>query len=164
MLPIFDIGLSLSSMPTSTIFIALIAIGADVVASLARVKLSDMDMIRRINREVKQWNREYMKAIKENDQAKLAKLKRKEKQIKQLQAKLSYEMFKPTLIFMLPFLLLWYVLIFLVGAETVVAVMPIQIPLIFITVGKELQLFWWYLISSIAFSTLVMKLFHAELE
>lgn len=164
MIPIFEIGIDLSTIPASTIFIALVAIGADVVASIARVKLSDMDMIRRINKEVKQWNKEYVKAMKENDQAKLSKLKRKEKQIKQLQAKMSYEMFKPTLIFMLPFFLLWYVLMFLVGADTVVAVMPVQISLGFITIGKDLQLFWWYLISSFAFSTFTMKIFHAEME
>jgi uncharacterized membrane protein (DUF106 family) len=150
--------------PTSTIIVTLMALLVNLISASARRVLVDINKVRRITAEVKAWREELMKAVKEKDTTKIEKLKKKEKVMNELQAKMFWENMKPSLFFMIPFLLLWYLMSATIGLDTIVAVSPIPIYLLFFTIGPELNLWWWYLISSFAFSTMIMKLFKVDLS
>jgi uncharacterized membrane protein (DUF106 family) len=84
-----------------------------------------------------------------------------------LQAKLAADNLKVTFLFFIPLLLLWWFVNSVVGPGTV-AISPIPIPIPlganFGPIGPELNLFWWYMISSFAFSGVITKIFGLSLD
>ncbi|MGD8507213.1 MAG: hypothetical protein PVF15_11205, partial [Candidatus Bathyarchaeota archaeon] len=79
----------------------------------------------------------------------LAKVKKKERHILSLQSKMMWQSMKVSLIFMIPFLLIWQVIIASYQGEyAIVAYFP----------GfGSLPVFYWYLLCSFASGTLIMK-------
>ncbi|MEM4311423.1 MAG: EMC3/TMCO1 family protein [Nitrososphaerales archaeon] len=150
--------------PTSTILVILMALSVNLVSGLARKYLTNVERLRRMNIELKAWRDELRQAISSRDKAKIEKLKKKEKVMAQVQGSLMWENLKPTIFFIIPFFLLWYLMSSLIGLETIVALSPIPIPLIFFTIGPELNLWWWYLIVSFAFSSLIVKLLKVDIN
>ena len=56
---------------------------------MARRKLTDYKRMKRVNKEVKEFNKALMAAKRSGDTAKVTKLQRKEKQMKSLQLKME---------------------------------------------------------------------------
>ena len=56
---------------------------------MARRKLTDYKKMKRVNKEVKEFNKALMAAKRSGDTAKVTKLQRKEKQMKSLQLKMN---------------------------------------------------------------------------
>jgi len=124
---------------------------------LGRRFLTDVKRSRQVRLEVQQYRSELREAIMRKDKAKEEKLRKKEKQIREMEMRSSLENLKVSMLFALPLLGLWYLLSSIIGLNSVVAHSPIPIPLLFIEIPAKMTLWWWYLISSFAFSSVVSK-------
>jgi len=81
--------------------------------------------------------------------------------MRDMEMKSTNQRLKASFLFLIPFMLIYYFISSLIGASSVVAQSPIMIPIITISnsaITNGLQLFWWYLITSFAFSTVITKL------
>ncbi|MEM2210702.1 MAG: EMC3/TMCO1 family protein [Nitrososphaerales archaeon] len=148
-----------------TLLITSVAISLVLISNIVTRLFVDIERERRVRKEVMEYQKAMRQAIMSGDEAKLAKLKRKEKQMRDLQMKVSFGRMKVMLIFWIPFIIVYYLLVNYVGGMGVpVAISPIYIPFITMMVTIDsitipsLNLFWWYFISSISFSTIISKL------
>ena len=141
----------LTTLPISTFFILFLSMILSLVTSLANRFLIDQDKLRAWRKEVADWTSEFRQATKSGDKKLLAKVKRDQPRILQLQGKMSKQSMKVSFIFMIPFLLLWYLfLIPLYSSVEAVAYIP-GIPGFW---DGKLPLFLWYLFCSFLFGTL----------
>ncbi|MCX8188888.1 MAG: EMC3/TMCO1 family protein [Nitrososphaeria archaeon] len=149
-----------NQIPYSTILIIMTSIGLNLVSQIAVRFLVNIEEARRVAREAKAFRKELLDAIKSGDKAKEEKLRKKEKSIQQMELKVSNQRLKATFIFIIPFWLVYIFISSLIGLNTTVAVSPISLPFI----GYNLQLFWWYLITSFAFATIITKLVGTSID
>ena len=156
-------------MPIATLLVTSVALLLSLTSNMVTRLFTDVDRARRINTEVKAFRDELKQAIQTKDKTKEKKLRKREKQMMELQMKVTKERMKPMLLFWIPFIAVYYLLAtFLGGYDAIVAVSPIPIDLFVIYIGVPIDvsgsigygfsLFWWYLISSFSFSGLIMKL------
>ncbi|MGD0329540.1 MAG: EMC3/TMCO1 family protein [Nitrososphaeria archaeon] len=150
-------------IPNSTLLLVAMSVGLNIISQVATRLLTNVDEMRRVAREAKQFRGELMDAIKKGDKVKEAKLKKKEKSVRDMEMKSSNQRLKASFIFIIPFMLIYYFIASLIGGASVVASSPIQIPFI-VTAAGGVQLFWWYLITSFSFSTLITKLAGTSLD
>lgn len=152
--------------PESTFLVTLTSVALGFVTQVVTRAVVDLNAERRMKAEVNAFNKEKRDATQANDKAKLEKLKKRELQVRQAQAKLSTARLKVTAITFIPLLAVYYLMSsFLGGFGVVVAFSPIPIPFIAgafdaAKQGYEVSLFWWYLLSSFTFSTMLTKLMH----
>ncbi len=148
------------TIPESTLLITMTAIGLSLVTQMVTRKVVNLDAERRMKAEVSAFNKEKRAATLAKDQAKLEKLKKRELPMRQEQAKVSSARLKVTAITFVPLLLVYYLMAsFLGGFSVVVANSSIPIPYL-VGAGGTMALFWWYMLSSFTFSTLLSKLLH----
>ncbi|MCP8310237.1 MAG: EMC3/TMCO1 family protein [Candidatus Methylarchaceae archaeon HK01B] len=154
-----------TAIPISTLLVTAVALTLNLTSNVVTRLFTDVDRARRINAEVKAFRDELKQATLTKDKAKERKLRKREKQMMELQMKVTKERMKPMLLFWVPFIAVYYLLAtFLGGYDAIVAISPIPIDLVIINIGVPIEggygfsLFWWYLISSFAFSAIVMKL------
>ena len=163
----------INTIPDLTYFIIFLGILVSIGSGYSRKRFSDVEGTKRMSKEVSAYNKELRSAIMGKDKVKEAKLKKKEPQMKQMQAKLARDSLKPTLIFLAPLMFVWILLLpRIIGIDwfTIPAASsPIAMNIIlFSTTAVELgngaiinnavPTFFWYLISSIAFQGIIMKL------
>ena len=153
-------------LPESSFLVTLTSIGLGLVTQFVTRWVVDLNAERRMKAEVNAFNKEKREATAANDKAKLEKLKKRELQVRQSQAKLSTARLKVTAITFIPLLGVYYLMAnFLGGFGVVVGYTPIPIPFIAGVFdaaknGWEVSLFWWYLMSSFTFSTILTKVLH----
>lgn len=151
--------------PVSTLLVTLTSVALGFVTQLVTRRVVDLSKERKMKAEVNAFNKEKREATAANDKAKLDKLKKRELQVRQDQAKLSTARFKVTAITFVPLLGVYYLMAtFLGGYGVIVAFTPIPIPL-FAGASQsgfvfEVSLFWWYFLSSFTFSTMLTRLLH----
>jgi len=148
------------SIPESTLLVTTTSIGLSLVTQLVTRRIVDLDAERRMKAEVSAFNKEKREATLAKDKAKLEKLKKRELPMRQEQAKVSTARLKVTAITFVPLLAVYYLMAsFLGGFSVVVAHSPVPIPYL---VGAQgtMALFWWYMLSSFTFSTILTKLLH----
>jgi uncharacterized membrane protein (DUF106 family) len=139
------------------------AVGVNLIYAIGRRKLTDINKMRRYNTEMKAFRAEMSAATKAGDKQKLERLKKRQQQMQKMQMEMSMENFKPTLLFMLPLLGLYYLVrSFIQGA--VLAISPIAIPLIITSIPINLSFFWWYMICSFTFSGIITRLFGLTMD
>lgn len=153
------------SPPVSTVVVTLTSLALGFVTQLVTRRVVDLDKERKMRAEVNAFNKEKREATLANDKARLEKLKRRELQVRQEQAKVSTARFKVTAITFVPLLVVYYLMAsFLGGFNVMVAHSPIPVPLLaapLIGTGHWwVSLFWWYFLSSFTFSTMLSKLLH----
>ena len=170
----------IDAIPDVTFVVALLSLGVSLVYGIGRRLLTNVEEIKRMTTELGVYNKELRQAIKSGDKDKVAKLKKKETQMKMNQSKVAMQNMKPTLAFMLPFLLLWSVGIpAIIGPNSAtihVAISPISLnfipiypltcvicpdnPIIGFGVSglNKVGVFAWYLITSFSFQGMVSKL------
>ncbi len=134
-------------IPNSTLFILLISMSLSFLTALANRLLTNREQLSAWRKEVARWNADFKKARKSDDKKLLAKVKRKERHILQLQSKMMWQSMKVSLIFMIPFLLIWQLLIGFFGNATVA----------YIPGFGGLPLIWWYLLCSFTSGTMISK-------
>jgi len=131
-----------------------------LVTQLVTRRVVNLDAERRMKAEVSAFNKEKREATLAKDKAKLEKLKKRELPMRQEQAKVSSARLKVTAITFVPLLAVYYLMAsFLGGFGVVVAYSPVPIPYIVSSTGT-MALFWWYMLSSFTFSTLLTRLLH----
>lgn len=134
-------------VPNSTLFILLLSMSLSFLTGLANRLLTNREQLNAWRKEVAQWTADSKKAMKSGDKKLLAKVKKKESHILKLQSKMMWQSMKVSLIFMVPFLLIWQLLIGFYG-DTTIAYIP--------GIGG-LPLIWWYLLCSLSSGTLITK-------
>ena len=157
----------LAKVPTleAAVLVTLTAAGLGLVTQLVTRAVVDLKKERRMAAEVKAFNAEKKQATVAGDKAKLEKLKKRELQVRQEQAKVSTARFKVTAITFVPLLAVYYLMAnFLGGFSVQVAFSPIPIPYVVAPLVDKaygwVSLFWWYFLSSFTFSTMLSKLLH----
>jgi len=149
-----------NEIPYSTLLIVLTSLGLNVISQVATRFLVNVEESRRIAREARRFRKELMDAVRKGDKAREEKLRKKEKGIREMELKSSNQRLKASFIFLIPFMLIFWFVSSVVGSASVVAYSPIHL----IFVGPSLELFWWYLITSFAFSTMISKLAGTSLD
>jgi uncharacterized membrane protein (DUF106 family) len=153
------------SPPFSTIVVTLTSLSLGIVTQVVTRRVVDLNKERKMRAEVNAFNKEKREATLAKDKVRLDKIKKRELQVRQEQAKVSTSRLKVTAITFVPLLLVYYLMAtFLGGYTVIVAYTPVPIPIIaaptLIAGVFEVSLFWWYFLSSFTFSTLLTRLFH----
>jgi uncharacterized membrane protein (DUF106 family) len=147
--------IELATIPLATIIIMLIAVTVSFLNMglnrLLITRICGWEEYKVMRKETSEYQSQLMKAMRANDQKLVNKLKRKETQIKNMQAK----MMKPQMI-LLPisfsYIIIWYLfLIPTFGAAAVAYVPGIAPP------PAGIQVFIWYMICSFFFGTLASR-------
>ncbi len=158
------VPLSTLPLPEATFLVSLTSIVLGLVTQLVTRAVVDLNAERRMKAEVNAFNKEKRDATAAGDKVKLEKLKKRELSVRQAQAKVSTSRLKVTAITFIPLLLVYYLMAnFLGGFGVVVGYSPVPIPFIAGAAAKggyEVSLFWWYLMSSFTFSTMLTRLLH----
>ncbi len=134
-------------IPNSTLFILLLSMSLSFLTALANRLLTNREQLSAWRKEIARWTADSKKARKSGDKKLLAKVKRKERHILKLQSKMTWKTMKVSLIFMIPFILIWQLLIGFYGGTTVA----------YIPGFGGLQLFLWYMLCSFASGTMITK-------
>jgi len=157
----------LTKIPNSTFIVIAMALGVNILYAIGRRLLTNVEQMKRIQAELREYQKELQEAILTKNKAKEEKLMKKKPQMDKLQAKLASDNLKVTFLFLIPLMLLWWLVNSIIGSGTV-AISPIPIPIPvganFGPIGPELNIFWWYMISSFAFSGMITKLFGLSLD
>jgi len=145
----------LSTIPNSTFFVLLISFGISFATSLSNRLLTNREQLKEWNKEISQWRSESLKATRSGDKKLMAKVKKQEKHVMQLQSKMMWQSMKTTFLWFIPMLLLWYVLLpQLVEVGATVAYLP--------WLGSDplqLNVILWYLLCSFLAGIIFNRLF-----
>lgn len=153
----------MTRIPISTIFILLLALALSFIANFIISKKVNLEYAREVQIIYKNFQKEFREALKSGDKAKIEKMKKKEKQIRDMIMKVSNERMKASFYYLIPFLVLFFLLNH-VFAGKVVALSPFQFNLWFIRTVAEvdglygLDFVSWYVITSIVLNLIISKL------
>jgi uncharacterized membrane protein (DUF106 family) len=144
----------LSYIPNSTFFVILMAFGVSLATSATNRLLTNREQLKDWNKEISQWRSESMKAARSGDKKLMAKVKKQEKHVMQLQSKMMWQSMKTSLFWMVPMLLLWYVVLpQLIDVSKTVASLP------WIGGPLYLNVILWYLLCSFLAGIVFNRLF-----
>ncbi|MEM2027238.1 MAG: EMC3/TMCO1 family protein [Candidatus Bathyarchaeia archaeon] len=148
--------MDLLSPPLSTFFIMFIAFVSSLMTALINRKFIDRRMLAEWQREISVWNAERELAKKTGDKKLMAKVKKQEVKIMQIRARISAQQMKVWLITFIPFLIIWWLLIFFYGSRPVAF-----IPLL----GEKIDIpfFFWYIICQFFFNFLISRVLNVEM-
>ncbi|HYB67896.1 MAG TPA: EMC3/TMCO1 family protein [Candidatus Acidoferrales bacterium] len=141
-------------IPLSTLFTIGVAACMALISSTAAKVLVDYDMVRSTMKEVQAWQKELNAAKKAKDEQTTSKLMKKSQAMMKQQSRASMEQMKVTAVTFVPFLLIWYLLNAVLGANTV-AFAPFPLPIM----GTSLRFFYWYLLCSFSVNLPLMRIF-----
>ena len=145
----------LAAIPNSTFFILLLAFGVSLATSLTNRFLTNREQLRAWNKEISQWRTDSMQARRTNDKKLMAKVKKQERHVMQLQSKMMWQSMKTSFLWFIPLMLMWYVFLpQIVNIGEAVAYIPwLSGP------AFPLTVFLWYLLCSFLASALFTRLF-----
>ena len=132
----------------ATIFILLLSVFLTLLTSLVNRLLTNPKELHAWRGEIKQWTDEFREASRTKDKKKLAKVEKQRARIMKLQQKMSWQSMKVSLLFFIPFLIIWQLLISIYRE-----------PVAFLPGIGPLPIFYWYLLGSLFFSTLFSRAF-----
>ena len=152
--------------PGSMLFIVLVSICLSLITATVTKVLIDVKKLRKYTEQIKEWNKKRAEAIKKADKKLFIKVKRKEKYIQRLQREMMGMQFKPMFVFMLPFILIFFLLRSVFESDIVV-----HLPFRMIwDLGGEVEdlpgsdrtitgmhFIGWYIMSSFALGSLIQK-------
>ncbi|OGD47147.1 hypothetical protein A3K79_01715 [Candidatus Bathyarchaeota archaeon RBG_13_46_16b] len=130
-----------------------LALLISLLTSLTNRLLNNPEKSKAWRKEIAEWNSELRQAKKANDKKTVEKLMKKQKQILQLQSKMTMQSMKVTMIFFVPLILIWQFLSATFTATEGIAYFPgigptLPIPLF------NTSVIWWYLLCSMLFGTI----------
>ncbi len=165
------------SIPDSTLILTFTAVGFSLLSNFLTRWRVDLETERRIKAEISEWTNALKAAVKARDKQAEEKLRKKEQSINQMRMKMSSARTKVALYTIVPFFAIYYLVLNFVG-PCPVAYSPFEIPylmsgtlpttatcLIPATVPLGVAYvtsFGWYLISSFAFSGVIMRLLKTQ--
>ncbi len=133
--------------PAATIFVLLLAILISFITSSVNRLLTKPEQLRAWRKEVQAWTEDLREAQKTKDKKKLAKVEKQKARIMRLQQKMSWQSMKVSLLFFVPFLILWQVL-WGIYRE----------PVAFLPGFGLLTIILWYLLCSLFFNTIFSRI------
>ncbi len=160
-------ALQLSSIPIpiqNTALVVVEAVGVNILYALGRRKFTNVEKMRRYSTEMKAFRSELSEATKAGDKQKVEKLKKKQQQMQKMQLEMSRDQMKPTLLFMLPLLGVYYLVSRFIGVNTILAISPIPLQIFGIGPPISVNFFWWYFICSFTFSGIISRVFGLTLD
>jgi uncharacterized membrane protein (DUF106 family) len=122
-----------------------------------RQKFISQEQFMQWQAEIREWNEEKKRAATIGDKKLLAKLKRREKRILQIQSKLFKKQTITLVLNMGMFLGVWQILIFYFGNK-VVAYLPFSVPFLTGPPPIPINLFYWYIICSFLSTTIASRI------
>lgn len=166
------------AIPDSTILLTLTAVGFSLLSNALTRWRVDLATERRVKAEIAEWTNALKAAMKAGDKQQEEKLRKKEQSINQMRLKISSARTKVALYTIVPFFAIYYLVLSFVGADPV-AFVPgsVYIPYIMeltLPAGAPVPAFCaanacayvtsfgWYLISSFAFSGVIMRLLKTQ--
>ena len=147
----------------NTALVLLEAVGVNLLYAVGRRKFTNIEKMRRYNTEMKAFREEMSAATKAGDKVKLERLKKKQTQMTKMNTEMMTENMKPTLLFMVPLMGVYYLVSNFIKGATL-AVSPIAIPLLVTSIPINLNFFWWYMICSFTFSGIISRLFGLTMD
>jgi uncharacterized membrane protein (DUF106 family) len=145
-------------------------------------KVTDQSKLRRYRKEISEWNKMRQTAQKTGDEKMALEVRRRSKIIQNMQKQVSSQSFKPTLIFIIPFFIIFFILSAFYGRFPVAAIpynlgliqpIPLFGPLIVgLTAASPptgyastygLTYVGWYLFCSYALQAVINRLFGVSL-
>ncbi len=115
-----------TDMLTSAILVSIIAVALQFLYAFLRLKLTDLQKLKRAMKEVNEWRKEYMDAIRKQDKNRIEKLREKQEYMNRLNMEVMQMNFRPMMVFMVPMLIIWWAVLPQVFGHTV-AVSPISL-------------------------------------
>jgi len=141
-------------IPSSTLLTIGVAAMMALISSTAAKLLVDYDMVRTTMKEVQAWQKDLNAAKKAKDEQTVSKLMKKSQPMMKQQSRASMEQMKVTAVTFVPFLIVWYTLNAVLGAQPV-AYAPFPLPMM----GTTLTFFYWYLLCSFSVNLPLMRIF-----
>jgi uncharacterized membrane protein (DUF106 family) len=153
-------SIEITALPLATVIIMAIAAGiAFLNSGINRVLINyfvGWEQYRIIQKEMAEHRSETMKAMRANDKKQIEKLKKKDAQIKSMQAKMA----KPQLLqfgISFVYLIVWFLVLTPTFGSTPMAFIP-GIGTIVSTTPNALPVFYWYPICSLFFGLLSSRI------
>jgi uncharacterized membrane protein (DUF106 family) len=98
------------SPPLSGVFIMLVSVTISSISNLAMKRFSDIRMLRRYQKEIKQYQKMQQELQKNHNEKLARKLKRRKAYIDRIQKEMTTARCKPSLIFFIPFVIFFSIL------------------------------------------------------
>ncbi|MBN1244908.1 DUF106 domain-containing protein [Candidatus Bathyarchaeota archaeon] len=151
--------LDITVIPLATVVIMFIAVAVSFlnmgINRLLITRICGWEEYKIMRKETSEYQSQLMKAMRANDKKLVEKLKKKESQIKNMQAKMA----KPQMI-LLPisfsYIIIWYLFLIPTFGATPVAVVPGIAPGALMATG--IPVIYWYMICSFFFGTLASRI------
>ncbi|MEM0287702.1 MAG: EMC3/TMCO1 family protein [Nitrososphaerota archaeon] len=156
-----------ATFPFAALTVLPIEIATGLVANFIMKKKLNLEQARQVTREFSEFQKEYREALRNKDQAKLDKLKKRQRAVQEAYMKVNSERMKVTFIYLFPLVAIYYLVGYIIGFRTVVAASPYQFNLILISATNSpivpaglfgMSLFTWYFISYFAVNLLLGRL------
>jgi len=143
----------LTVIPYSTLFILALSFFLSFITLLTNRLLTNREQMKAWSQEIATWRADSLKATRTGDKKLMAKVKKQQKHIMQLQSKMTWQSMKTSFLWFIPLMLLWWLFLTPVfGPVGPVAYLP--------GIGGEwaLSYVYWYLLCSILSGALLSRL------
>jgi len=145
--------INIAIIPLATVVVMLVAIAVSFlnmgINRLLITRICGWEEYKIMRKETSEYQSQLMQAMRANDTKRVEKLKKKESQIKNMQAKMA----KPTMILLpisMSYIAIWYLFLIPTFGVDPVAVVPGLAP-------AGIQVIYWYMICSFFFCTLASR-------
>lgn len=153
-----ELGIGLSSIYEYALFVVLgIGIFISLLITLVTRRVVNWERMREIKAEVSAFQKELREAQRKQDMKSVHNLQQDQKRIMALQGQMMKENFKPTLFYIVPYFIFWFILMGIYGGW-VVAWLPFRLDLPFFGTWVSCGFLSWYLLTYFGSSQLWRKL------
>ncbi len=153
-----ELKIGLSSIYEYALFIVLgIGILVSLIITLITRRVVNWERMRQIKAEVSAFQKELREAQRKRGMKNVYKLQQDQKRIMSLQGEMMKENFKPTLFYIVPYFIFWFILSG-IYAGWVVAWLPFRLDLPFFGTWVSCGFLSWYLLTYFGFSQIWRKL------
>ncbi len=153
-----ELGIGLSSIYEYALFVVLgIGIFVSLLITLITRRVVNWERMREIKAEVSAFQKELREAQRKQDMKSVHNLQQDQKRIMALQGQMMKENFKPTLFYIVPYFIFWFILMGIYGGW-VVAWLPFRLDLHFFGTWVSCGFLSWYLLTYFGSSQLWRKL------
>ena len=152
------LGIKISPIFEHALFV-IAGIGALVafLITLVTWRVVNWERVRQIKAEVSAFQKELREAQSKRDMKRVYKLQQGQKRIFSLQGEMMRETFKPTIFYIVPYFIFWYLLSHIYKGW-VIAWLPFSLPLPFFGTLVSCGFLSWFLITYFGFSQIWRKL------
>jgi uncharacterized membrane protein (DUF106 family) len=157
-----ELGIGLPFIYEHALFVILIVgVLVALLITLVSRRVVNWERMRQIKAEVSAFQKELRDARSKRDMKRLYKLQQDQKRIMALQGQMMKENFKPTLFYIVPYFIFWFILMGIYGGW-VVAWLPFRLDLPFFGSWVSCGFLSWYLLTYFGFSQIWRKLLIRE--